>query len=322
MPSSRAGAIRAVLVGVVLVGLFSFFFVFPGHDPKPNHVPVGVTGPGAEQVAAGLGQGDRFEVRRLRDPAAARREVLDRDIYGALVTGPQPRLLVATAASPQVAAILEAAAARAAPPGSRPRVEDVRPLDKDDPRGVALNLTLLPLAVTSILGALLLNSLAPGLRAGPRLLALAAFGVLGGLVCSLIVRVGIEALPGPFLGLWGVAALAIFAAAAPAAAIMRALGEPGVGLSFLIFLMLGNPASGAASAPQLLPDPWREGGQFLPAGAAATALRNVAYFDGAALLKPLLVLIIFAAVGAIVLFALDRRRPASAKAPVPAPAQA
>jgi hypothetical protein len=86
--------------------------------------------------------------------------------------------------------------------------------------------------------------------------------------------------------------------------------------------MLGNPASGAASAPQLLPDPWREGGQFLPAGAAGTALRNVAYFDGAALAKPLVVLVAFAVVGAVLLMALDRRRAAPAEAPAPAPAPA
>jgi hypothetical protein len=39
--------VRAVVVGVVLIGLFVFFFVTPAHDPKPNGLPVVVVGPPA-----------------------------------------------------------------------------------------------------------------------------------------------------------------------------------------------------------------------------------------------------------------------------------
>jgi hypothetical protein len=117
----------------------------------------------------------------------------------------------------------------------------------------------------------------------------------------LIVRVWIGVMPGNFLALAAVVALGVFALASASAAVIRWLGQPGIMLSFLVFLMLGNPASGAASAPELLPDPWREGGQLLPAGAGATGLRNVAYFDGAALAQPLAVLVAFAAAGALLL---------------------
>jgi hypothetical protein len=37
-------AARAVLIGTVLVATFTFFFVFPAHDPAPNHLPIGVAG--------------------------------------------------------------------------------------------------------------------------------------------------------------------------------------------------------------------------------------------------------------------------------------
>ncbi|MDQ3937014.1 MAG: hypothetical protein M3340_20550, partial [Actinomycetota bacterium] len=196
---------------------------------------------------------------------------------------------------------LQEAAARVPGGGGPPPVEDVRPLDPDDPRGTTINLLAIPLSVTSILGAVLLNSLAPGLSAGRTLGLLAVFAVLGAVVAVLIVRVAIGALPGPFLGLTGLTALVIAATAFAAAFVIRALGEPGIGVSFMIFLMLGNPGSGAASAPELLPDPWREGGQLLPAGAGATGLRNVAYFDGAALAQPLTVLLAYVAAGALLL---------------------
>ena len=295
-------ALRAALGGVVLVALFSFFFVYPGHDPKPDDVPLGLVGPGAEQAAAALEREDRFEPKRYDGEPAARAAILDREAYGAVITGARPKLLVAAAASPQVASILEEAAARV-PGGSKPPVEDVRPLDEDDPRGLSINLLSIPLSVTSILGAMLIFTGAPALPPRRRLAVLAGFAVVGGLVAMLIVRVAIGALPGSFLALTAVAALAIAAMSFAAAGIMSALGPPGILLSFLIFLMLGNPASGAASAPELLPEPWSTGGRFLPAGAAATGLRNTAYFDGAALAQPLIVLAAFAAAGTLLLFA-------------------
>ena len=287
-------------MGVVLVALFSFFFVYPGHDPEPNGVPLGLVGPAAERTAAELERDDRFDPKRYSDAAAARAAIEDREVYGAVISGPRPRLLIASAASPQVAQILQEAAGQV-PGASKPPVEDVRPLDPDDPRGTTINLLAVPLAVTSILGAMLLFQMAPALPAGARLAVLTGFAVAGGLVAMLIVRVAIGALPGPFLALAALAALAIAAMAFAAAGIMSAVGGPGVLISFLLFLMLGNPASGAASAPELLPEPWATGGQFLPPGAAATGLRNVAYFDGAALAQPLLVLAAFAAAGTLLI---------------------
>jgi hypothetical protein len=184
----------------------------------------------------------------------------------------------------------------------------VAPLDPDDPRGVSLNLIALALVVTSILGALILRSRVPMLAAGPRVAWLLLFGVLGGLVAMLVAHTGIGVLPGGYFALAAVAALTIMATALPAAAIMGALGEPGILVSFLIFLMLANPASGAASAPQLLPDPWRTLGQLAPVGAGATATRNTAYFDGAALAGPLIVLAVWVALGALLVVLVQRRR--------------
>lgn len=304
-------------MGVALVALFAFFFVYPGHDPEPNAVPLGLVGPAAGETAQALERDGRFEPKRYEDAEAARRAILDREVYGAVISGPQPRLLVARAASPQIAGILEEAAARtqARPAQPPPPVEDVRPLDDGDPRGTTINLFAIPLSVTSILGAMLLFTMAPALRPGRRLALLGAFAVAGGLAAMLVVRVAIGALPGPFLGLSAVAVLAIASMAFAAAGIMSALGPPGILTSFLVFLMLANPASGAASAPELLPEPWRTGGQYLPAGAAATGVRNVAYFDGAALARPLLVPAAWAAAGALLLFATAARSRRSSTRP-------
>ena len=296
-------ALRPVLIGGVLVALFAFFFVYPAHDPQPNGLPVAVVGedrlPGLEAA------GDDFEIVRFDDEAAARAAILDREAYGALVPGPSPRLLIASAASLPAAQLLSGVGERF----TRSEPEDLRPLDEDDPRGVSINLTGLAVTITSILGALLIVNLAPGLPASWRLGALGIFALLGGVLSMLVIQVGIGALPGSYFALAGVVALAIYAVASVSAAIIAAIGFPGVGLSFMLFLMLGNPGSGAASAPELLPEPWKTGGQLLPPGASATGIRNVAYFDGAQAGKWLTVLVVFGALGTAALL-LPRRRAA------------
>ena len=301
-------AVRAVVGGVVLVTLFAFFFVYPGHNPEPNGLPLAVVDDEplqAQRVVGGLEQqGDDFDVTRVADESAAREAVLDREAYAAFVSGTPPKLLVASAASLPVAQQLVAIASSGF---GRTETEDLRPLDADDPRGVSINLVGLAVTITSILGALLLFNFAPDLPARGRLISLALFALLGGAAAMLVVQVGIGVLPGSYFALTAVVALAIFAVASVSAAIIAALGFPGVGLSFMLFLMLGNPGSGAASAPELLPEPWKTGGQLLPPGAAATGIRNVAYFDGAQAWKWLTVLLVFAAIGAAALLLLGRR---------------
>ncbi|NUR98027.1 MAG: hypothetical protein HOV67_22580, partial [Kribbellaceae bacterium] len=44
------------------------------------------------------------------------------------------------------------------------------------------------------------------------------------------------------------------------------------------------------SAPEMLPNGWGTLGQFLPPGAAGTALRSVSFFDGNGAGRPLVVL--------------------------------
>jgi hypothetical protein len=298
IPEHARAALRPILIGTVLVTLFAFFFVYPTHDPEPNGLPVAVV----DGVDVQLGDG--FEVVGVDDEAEAREAILDREAYGAFVPGP-PQLLIASAASVPVAQALAAAAER----GPTPSVpEDIRPVDEDDPRGVSINFVGLAVTITSILGALLLFNLAPTLPVAWRLASLALFSVLGGALAMLVVQVGIGVLPGSYFALAAVAALAIFAVASVSAAIIGAIGFPGVGLSFMLFLMLGNPGSGAASAPELLPEPWKTGGQLLPPGASATGLRNVAYFDGAQAEKWLTVLVVYAVIGIASLVALGRRR--------------
>ena len=107
-----------------------------------------------------------------------------------------------------------------------------------------------------------------------------------------------DALPGPYLAVSGAVALVVAAVALTTTGLFRALGPAGIGLAALLFIVLGNPGSGNASAPELLPGFWRVTGQLLPPGAGGQAIRDTAYFDGHALARPALVLAAWALLGA------------------------
>jgi hypothetical protein len=82
-----------------LVALFVFFFVVPGHDPKPNQLPIGLVGPEGPvaPLAAGLARGGDFDVKRYPGAREARLAILEREVYGALLVARRPRLLIAAA---------------------------------------------------------------------------------------------------------------------------------------------------------------------------------------------------------------------------------
>jgi hypothetical protein len=296
-------------LGAVLLIQVAFVasFVVAQVDPRPHDVPIAFVGPprsvAALQDALERRQPGAFSIHRMASLRDAREALARREVYGALSLEARPaQLLVASAASPAIANLLGEALGSA---GGRPvAVRDVRPLDPGDPRGLLINLVLLPLVVTAVLAPLFLRFLAPTVRGALQLLALTCFALAGGALSILIA----DALPGRFVGLAGLAALLLLAVSAATTAFIALRGVAGVGLGFLVFLIVGNVASGAAGAPELLPDFWRIVGEFLPPGAAATALRNAAYFPDASLLQPLVVLATFVVAGAAVELALGPRQ--------------
>jgi hypothetical protein len=290
--------VAIVLVAVVAQALLVLMFVLPGHDPEPHDLPVAAPAQVAEDIqrTADRVQPGGFDIVPVADAAAAEQAILDRDAYGALL--PQERqLLVASAASLPVSQLLATAFEDS-------EVRDVRPLDPDDPRGATLNLIGVPLIVVCLPVGLLLAGLQRRFAAAAGL----AFALLAGLAVIAVLHGWIGALPGDYLALAGVAALMVGAVALPTIGLVRLLGPPGLGIVALVVFVIGNPANGAATAPEMLPGFWRAVGPFLPPGAGVAGLRNVAYFDGAALTRPLLVLAAFALGGLALIAATARAR--------------
>jgi hypothetical protein len=295
---------RRLLAVVVLVPLLAalalWAFAWPAARTAPRDLPLGVAGPAAAtaQVEKQLRQHEgAFEIHRYADERAARAAIEDRTVYGAVVVTAQgPELLTASAASPVVAQLLQQAVTRqAAAGGAEVRTVDVVPAPVSDPRGAALSSSVLPLALSGIIaGAVVTLLKLRGLRAVTALVLSAA---LVGVVAAALADSWLGVLAGNWWAEAGTLALATLAVSAAVAGLAALVGPAGIGVVAFLVMFLGNPFSGASSAPQLLPDPVGTVGQWLPPGASATLLRSVAFFDGAAATGPLLTLTWWAALG-------------------------
>lgn len=292
-------AIGVVLLISALVALALWAFAWPAARTGPNGLPVGVAGPPAaagplaEQLA---GRGGAFDVHRYDDEASARAAIADREVYGAFVTGPGgTALLTASAAGPVVAQTLTQAAGQLAGGNAKVTVTDVVPAPDGDPRGAVFGASVMPLAMAGIATGALLTVL--GLRGGRGVVTLLGVAAAAGLAGTAVAHGWLGALGGDW---WLVAAalgLVTLAGAATVAGLATLLGPPGIGLGAALLMFLGNPWSGATSAPEMLPDPVGTLGQFLPLGAGVTLIRSVAFFDGAAAAFPVAVLAVWAALG-------------------------
>ena len=317
------GWVRAlgVPLGIaVLLAVLVSAFAWPALNTAPRGVGLAVVAPTpvAQQVEAQLAAqagADAFDVVVVADREAAEAAVTDRDVYGALVLGPQGgEALIASAASPAVAQVItQVANGVPAEAGGPLAVTDVAPLPADDPRGLGLAAGLLPLVVGGIaLGAATALRVRGGVTA--RLTALTVGAALGGLTVVGLLQGWLGALDGSYLAASAVAALLILAIAATVAGLERVLGAGGLALGALLMIALGNPLSGVTSAPEMLPAGWGTLGQWLPPGAGGTALRSVAFFDGAGSGMAVLVLSGWALLGAVLVALPARRRSVTAAA--------
>lgn len=313
-PGWRQVLAPAAAVAVLLTVLVSAF-AWPAVRSAPHGIGLAVAAPAPAaaqlqgRLAAAAGE-DAFDVTVVADRAAAEEAVREREVYGAVVLGPSGgEMLVASAASPAVAQSLTQLAARIpAEAGGPLPVTDVVPLPVEDPRGVGLATGLLPLLAGGIaLGALAAVEVR---RRGARLVSLALGAAAGGAVVIGLLQGWLGALDGSPWLTWSVATLVVGAVAATVAGLHRHLGTPGIALGALLVIVLGNPLSGVASAPEMLPAGWGAFGQWLPAGAGATALRSAAFFEGAASGPAFLALGLWLLAG-LALLALPRRRRAS-----------
>lgn len=315
-PRTSAGSPWAKVAGVVialatLLVVLLTAFGLPTLHTSPRDVPIVVVGPEAAvaPVTAGLDAAapGAFDVTSAATTDEADALIRERTAYGALVVGPDGvTVRTASAASAMVATTLTTIGQQlATTSGAQATVVDVVPFTTDDPRGVGLTAGALPIALGGLPAGVGCLTFLRGDR--QRLVGAAAFAVVGGAALTAVLQFWFGTFEGSYALTSLAAALGIGATAMLVLGLERALGAPGIGVATLLVVLLGNPLSGLASAPEMLPQPWGTIGQLLPPGATGTLLRNVAFFDGASTAQPVLVLACYVALG-LGLYALGARR--------------
>ncbi|GGV25868.1 DUF3533 domain-containing protein [Streptomyces spectabilis] len=311
-----------LVIGVLALQLlFITSYVGALHHPKPTDVPFGVVAPGpaAEQTKDQLARlpGDPLDPRVLKDEAAARKQIMDRKIDGALVVDPQgtnDTLLVASGGGKALANALETIATNVE--GSQKRTVktvDVAPASAQDFNGLSSFYLVVGWCVGGYLCASIMSISAGSRpptpqRAAIRLGAMALLSIAGGIGGAVIVGPILGALPGSVLALWGLGALLTFAVGAITLALEGLTGIVGIGLAVLLIVVAGNPSAGGAFPLPMLPPFWEAIGPALPPGAGTWVARSIAYFKGNATTGPLLVLSAWAVAGTVVTLVVARLR--------------
>ncbi len=300
-PSSRVVLTVCIIAAAQL--LLVLLFAWSSSRSTPHDLPFAVAGPkpAVDSLVQGLEQTQpgAFTVTKLADDAAARAAVTDRKVYGALsLSKTGATLYTAAAASPAVAQALTQSippALKQGLPQAVVTVTDLVPNPADDPHGASLPTALIPITLASVAAGAVIGLLAGTRRL--RLAALAMYAVLTGTLSTLAIQTLVGGLTGSWLSNAAVITLAALAIASAATGLVAVAGPAGAVVSALVVFFVGFPFSGATTAWQLVPTPWGQLAQYLPVGATNTALRSVAFFDGAASAASLTVLALWGAVG-------------------------
>lgn len=307
-------AVALVLVpALVLMLAFAFSYVGAFHDPTPHEVPVAVVGPPAAAVGLNRLPGDPLDAHVVASRSDALSQIDDRDVYGAYEVATN-RLFVASAANVATAIALERTFQLIAAAQKRPaaRVIDVKPLPPKDPNGTAAFYAMIAWVFGGYIAATLIGLIGSPRstsrrRAAARVGALAGFSIVAGILSVLMLRASFGVFSGHVIELCAIAALTVFSSGAATAGIQAAAGPAGTGLVILVFVILGNPASGGPFSRPLLPGLWRTVGGLLPPGGSVELTRSALFFDGARISGPILVLIGWAALGTALALALGGR---------------
>lgn len=335
------------LIGSLVVAVVVMAFVWPAATSQPQNLPVGISGP-ADAVSAVEDKLDEqnpapFALQAVDSRDEAVSQIESRELYGAILLGDEPEVLIATAASPVAAQALRAVAVQlqaqidtaaksalteqltaivgALKSGQMPQlpdagagappeiptvaVTDVVPLASGDSTGAGLAASVFPLVLGGMIGGILLTLLVQGVVR--RLLGLLVFGLAAGAAITLVMQTWFDMLAGDWLLNAAVIGTGVAATSALIVGLAALMGPAGIGVGAVITMLIANPIAGAAMPPQFLPEPWGAVGQFFVPGASATLLRSVMYFPDAATAPQWVVLGCWLA-GGVILALIGHRR--------------
>ncbi|MGX1130173.1 hypothetical protein RKD49_002363 [Streptomyces glaucescens] len=288
-----------VLILGAAAGLFAWSYTYAMADPTPRSVPVAVLGEQARGRAFldGMEEALNASVKvRAYDSAAAARDAVDeQEIFGIFEVGDDGgavTLDVSGASGASVAEVLSEAALEVGErTGVSVTVQDIKPLQPGDPRGLAIFYISLAAVIIGFVGAIQLSVHARALNPLERIAFTVAYALLGGFAIAAAVDWLLGALDLPFLASWGILALTMFTSGMVFTMFNTLMGRWAMLPTWGLMVLLGNPSSGGAVSWPLLPSVLGTIGRWLPPGASVNAQHTAVYFPGHQHAFPYLVLI-------------------------------
>lgn len=304
----------AMGLGVLLLQLgFILSYLGAFHSPTPHRIPVEVVAPAqaAGQIVDKLNglTGEPLAATATDDEGSAR-EALRTGSTSAVYlfdpAGTADRLLVASGGGTAVSGAVQQVFTKVTAAQQRTvAVDDVVPLLPGDGRGMSGFYLVIGWVVGGYLFASLLG-IAKGSRPATfprvfwRLGITVPYALLSGLGGAVVAEPVLHAMNGHFWSIAGIGTLVTLSATTVTIALQTLFGVIGIGLTVIIFVILGNPSAGGAYQPSVLPPFWRAISSYLPNGAGTEAIRRVVYFGGHGVTHPVVVLICWIVGGVLV----------------------
>lgn len=317
----RALAPRLIVLALLCVGVqvlmgLSYMGAFGKPDAKrAPFIVVSSTQQGAQAIADKLNAipGDPVVAKVSTNKAWALDEVKKDHVVGVYDFQPSrdgktpDHLYFGTAQGSSRASLAQDVGRQVAQQGKRQlQTHDIVVAQKEDSRGTAsfylvlawlVGAYLLPSAMSTVAGTRAETALGARLR----LALFVGYAIISGMAGAALALYGLESLRGSFWAISAVGALVVFTVSTFTFGLTSTFGTMGIGLAILLFVVLGNPSAGGAFAYDVLSEPWRSVGPYLPNGAGVDAVRSVAYFGAVDLGRPLTVLGAWTIVGLLMI---------------------
>ncbi|MFI0894962.1 ABC transporter permease [Streptomyces sp. NPDC020983] len=315
-----------VVLIAAAAGLFAGSYTYAMANPTPRFIPTAVTGIPTSQVkraefVAGMEKalGASLKLHHYDTFAQAEDAVEEQRVF-AILREPgraevgeamgAPRLYVSSASGASVAELLaQTAPAVGGAIGVPVTVSDINPLQKGDPRGLAIFYISLAAVILGFVGAIQLSVHARALNPAERIAFIVAYAMLGGFAIAAVVDWGLGALRLPFAESWAILAFTMFTSGMVFTMFNTLVGRWAMLPTWGLMVLLGNPSSGGAVSWPLLPSLLGRIGQWLPPGGSVNAQHTAVYFGGHQHAFPFLVLAGWAAVSTAVFVVWRHRHP-------------
>ncbi|WP_434599228.1 ABC transporter permease [Streptomyces sp. A5-4] len=310
-------AIVLVFILAVAAGLFAGSYTYTMANPTPHRIPTAVVGdaqsPRGKAFVQGMEKALNASMDLTRyDTVTQAREAVDEQTEFAVlrIKGPGVELDVAGASGATVAQVLAESGAKVGKAVGVPvQIKDIKPLQKGDPRGLALFYISLAAVIIGFVGAIQLSVHARGLNPAERIGFTVAYALLGAFAIAAVVDWQLGALDLPFVESWLILALTMFTSGMVFTMFNTLMGRWAMIPTWGLMVLLGNPSSGGAVSWPLLPSALGHIGRWLPPGASVNAQHTAVYFQGHQHLLPFLVLAGWALVSCTVFWVWRHRHP-------------